>query len=966
MADQKKLFLLDAMALIYRAYFAFTNNHRINSKGQNTSAVFGFTTTLLEVLKKEKPTHIAVAFDTAAPTARHEEFAEYKAHRQEMPEDISSNIPLVYKLLEAFNIPVLAMDGYEADDIIGTLARVAEKEGFKTYMMTSDKDFGQLVDTNTFIYRPARAGEGALVMGVKEICARWEIETVDQVRDILGLMGDSSDNIPGIPGVGEKTAIKLLKEFGSVEKLIENTDTLKGSLKEKVEKNKEMAVQSKRLATILTNVPVKISLEDLTLKELNREAVTALFTELEFRKLADQVFGNKQNGTPSSPVKGTTVELKPPVKKAAVAVTQTEFFWTNAPETVIAPTSIKQEIEQQGLLFGDDLSAATSFKTIADVTHTYLIAQTEAERKTLIKKLTEQKEFCFNTQATDTDPLRADIVGISFSFKSSEAYYVPVSSVFDAAKATVAEFKKVFEDENIGKSGHDMKFDIELLSRYGVEVKGKFFDASIAHFIVQPEMPQSIDAMSEAHLKYSSILIENVIGKKERGKERINIRDVPVEKVSAYASERADITFQLKEKLEPLLKKTETKKLFDEVEMPLVSVLSDMEQEGVRLDEKVLKELSGELAHDIVKVESEIQQMAGAQFNVSSPKQVGEILFDHMKISDKPPKTKSGQYSTGEDVLVKMESKHPIIRRILDYRELVKLKNTYVDTLPDMVNPATGRIHTTFSQTVAVTGRLSSDNPNLQNIPIRTERGREVRRAFIASDKDHVLLSSDYSQIELRIIAELSGDEGMLQAFTSGEDIHTSTAAKVYGVDLKGVTPEMRRNAKMVNFGIIYGISAFGLADRLNIARSEAKQIIENYFRQYSGVREFMDESIEKARHQGYVETVMGRKRYLREINSANQTVRGFAERNAINAPIQGSAADMIKIAMINIHRELTARKLKTRMLLQVHDELVFDLFDPEEKEVCGLVEEKMKTAIPLDVPIVVELGVGENWLEAH
>jgi DNA polymerase-1 len=962
MPQDKKLFLLDAMALIYRAYFAFSNNPRINSKGQNTSAVFGFATTLLEVLKKEKPTHIAVAFDTEAPTSRHEEFSDYKAHRQEIPEDLASNIPLVVKLCEAFNIPVIAMDGYEADDVIGTLAKVAETKGFDTYMMTSDKDFGQLVDEHTFIYRPARAGEGAVVMGVKEVCARWEIENVDQVRDILGLMGDASDNIPGIRGVGEKTAIKLIKEFGSIENLIKNTDKLKGSLKEKVENDKDMAVQSKRLATIQIDVPVKIEPEELEWKDMNRDAVRELFTELEFRRLADQVFSNKQNGTSTtSPLeRGKGGEAK---KTSATSTSQTSLFWTNAPETVevAAPTA-----EEELTLFPGEPSAGTSFKTIADVKHNYIVAQTEAERKALIKKLSEQKEFCFDTETTGTDAIIADIVGMSFSIKPFEAYYVPTPSVYDAAKAIVNEFKKVFEDESISKSGQNLKFDMQILNRYGVEVKGKLFDTMVAHFLVHPDMSHGMDAMSEAFLKYSPISIEELLGKKERGKAQGNMRDVPLEKISEYAAEDADVTLQLKEKLIPMLQKTGVKKVFEEVEMPLIPVLTDMELEGIRLDAKVLKELSGELTNDIIKAESEIQQMAGAQFNVSSPKQVGEILFDVMKISDKPPKTKTGQYSTSEDVLSKMENRHPIIRRILDYRELVKLKNTYVDSLPEMVNPTTGRIHTCFNQIVAVTGRLSSDNPNLQNIPIRTERGREVRRAFIASDKDRVLLSSDYSQIELRIIAELSGDEGMLQAFSSGLDIHSATAAKVYGVDVSAVTSDMRRNAKMVNFGIIYGISAFGLAERLNISRTEAKEIIENYFRQYSGVREYMDESIEKARSNGYVETVMGRRRYLRDINSANQTVRGFAERNAINAPIQGSAADMIKIAMINIHRELQRKKLKSKMVLQVHDELLFDVLKEELPEVKSIVEEKMKTALPLKVPVEVSIGTGNNWLEAH
>jgi DNA polymerase-1 len=953
MNSDKKLFLLDAMALIYRAYFAFSQNHRINSKGQNTSAIFGFTTTLLEVLKKEQPTHIAVVFDTEAPTTRHEEFTDYKANRQEIPEDLAFAIPYVEKMVEAFNIPVLSMDGYEADDVIGTLAKKAEKEGFNTYMMTPDKDYGQLVDEHTFIYKPARGGNPAEVMGVKEICARWEIDRVDQVVDILGLMGDAVDNIPGIRGVGEKTAIKFIKEFGSVENLLNNTDKLKGAMKEKVEAGKEDALKSKKLARIIVDVPITTNLESLSCKEWNKEALRELFNELEFRRLGEQI------GI-TAPVAKPESELK---KKIAVpAATQGSLFFTSDTEVLVSH-SIEEAIAE---LPQTEAQPGTVFRTIADVKHNYIIADTKEKRKVLIDELAKQKSFCFDTETTGLDALRAELVGMSFSIKPCEGYWVPVPANQEETKKIVEEFKSVFENEKIEKIGQNIKYDMTVLLQYDVQVKGSLFDTMIAHFLIQPDMKHSMDIMSESFLGYSPVKIETLIGKKERGKEQGNMRDVPLEQIAEYAAEDSDITLQLYEKLSPQLKKYNAEKLFNDVEMPLVPVLTAMEAEGINLDINALHDLSKTLEKDIDIYQNEIQKLAGTEFNVGSPKQVGEILFEKMKIVEKPVKTKTGQYSTAEDVLSKIEHKHPIIKKILDYRELVKLKSTYVDTLPEMVNPRTGRIHTSYNQVVAVTGRLSSDNPNLQNIPIRTERGREIRKAFIPRDSDHILLSADYSQIELRIIAEISGDKGMIDAFKSGEDIHSTTAAKVYGVALKDVNADMRRNAKMVNFGIIYGISAFGLADRLNITRTEAKGIIENYFMQYPQIKEYMDESIEGARSKGYVETVMGRRRYLRDINSANQTVRGFAERNAINAPIQGSAADMIKIAMINIHQGLQKKKLKSKMLLQVHDELVFDVFKPELDEVKEFVLDKMKSALPLKVPVEVGVGSGVNWLEAH
>ncbi|HQW22086.1 MAG TPA: DNA polymerase I [Bacteroidia bacterium] len=940
---KKKLFLLDGMALIYRAYFGFSNNHRINSKGLNTSAIFGFTNTLLEVLRKENPSHIAVVFDTSGPTARHEEFPAYKAHREEIPEDLAKSIPYIFRLCECFNIPLLTKQGFEADDIIGTLAVKAEKEGFDTYMMTPDKDFGQLVDEHTFIYKPARAGGGAEVMGPAEVCKRWDIERVEQVKDILGLMGDASDNIPGIPGVGEKTAIQLVKQFGSIENLLENTDQLKGKLKEKVELNKEMAIQSKRLATIILDVPVNNNLNDLIAVEPDKEKLRELFTELEFRRLAEQL--NLSNVPAAEPGKSKPIVLQS---------SQTSMFGDD--NTVVVPVEEKNE--------EPELAAEKDLNTIHTTEHKYFLADSEKERKNLLAELLKHESVCFDTETTGLDSSTAELVGLSFSVKKHEGWYVPVPADQKAAKKIVDEFKPFFENEKIEKIAQNLKYDLAILQRYGVELSGKTFDTMIAHFLIQPEMRHNMDVMSETYLSYSPVSIETLIGKKS--KEQLNMRDAPIDAVAEYAAEDADITLQLKENFEPKLKKAGLEKLFHEVEMPLVNVLMDMETEGIRLDTASLKELSEVLAKDIAITEKEIQDMAGMVFNVSSPKQVGEILFEKLKITEKPVKTKTGQYSTAEDVLSKLENKHPMVRRILDYRELVKLKNTYVDVLPELIDKSTGRIHTSYNQVVAVTGRLSSDNPNLQNIPIRTERGREIRKAFIARDKNFVLLSADYSQIELRIIAELSNDPGMLSAFNSGEDIHAATAAKVYGVALKDVTSDMRRNAKMVNFGIIYGISAFGLSERLNISRGEAKEIIDNYFRQYSHVKEYMDNAIESARKKGYVETILGRRRYLRDINSANATVRGFAERNAINAPIQGSAADMIKVAMINIHNDIKKKKMKSKMLLQVHDELVFDAHVDEVEDLKKLVDHRMKTALPLKVPIEIGMGTGANWLQAH
>ncbi|MFY9310120.1 MAG: DNA polymerase I [Bacteroidia bacterium] len=962
----KKLFLLDAYALIYRAYFAFSNNHRINSKGLNTSAILGFTNTLVEVLKKEKPTHIAVVFDTAEPTVRHVEYTEYKAQREAMPEDLSSAIPYIIKLIEGFNIPVLYSHGYEADDVIGTLAKKAEQHGYTTYMMTPDKDYGQLVSENIFIYKPARLGNGIEILGVKEVCAKWEIANVSQLIDILGLMGDKVDNIPGIPGVGEKTAIQLVKDFGSIEGLIQNTDKLKGKLKEKVEQNADKAIMSKRLATIICDVPVEWNEKSLEREEPNKEVLKELFAELEFRRLAEQL-GLTGTGPASFDAETTSApvpKIQTPKKTVKSNPGQADLFASEADEVI----ALEQELQiEEAAIDGDEAASKSSSQLarIDTIPHVYHLVDTFEKRQQLIAELSRQPEISFDTETTGVDANQAELVGMSFAYKTAEAYYIPFPADQSEAQQMVNEFKPLLENDAIIKIGQNIKYDLSILKRYGVELKGKLFDTMVAHFLIQPDMRHNMNVLAETYLNYSPVSIETLIGKK--GKGQLDMRSVPIEQIKDYAAEDADVTYQLKTVFEPMLGKAHAQKLFEEIEVPLIPVLADMESEGISLDKSALNELSVGLQKDITSIEAEIQQLAGTPFNVSSPKQVGDILFEVLKIVEKPKKTKTGQYATGEDVLVKLVGKHEIVGKILDYRELVKLKNTYVDTLPELINPLTGRIHTSYNQVVAVTGRLSSDNPNLQNIPIRTERGREIRKAFTARNENYTLLSADYSQIELRIIAGLSKDAGMIEAFQSGQDIHKATAAKVYGVGLEEVTSDMRRNAKMVNFGIIYGISAFGLSERLNIPRKEAATIIENYFAKYPGIKAYMDESIQVAREQGFVETVMGRRRYLRDINSSNFTVRGFAERNAINAPIQGSAADMIKIAMINIHKDFKAQNLKSRMLLQVHDELIFDVWNEEIDVVKPIIENRMKNAMPaLNIPIEIGMGTGRNWLEAH
>ncbi len=922
MPEEKKLFLLDAMALIYRAYFAFSKNPRINSKGLNTSAVFGFTNTLFDVLKNEKPTHIGVAFDTLAPTQRHTDFVDYKANREAIPEDLAMSIPLVKKLLEGFNIPVLFADGYEADDVIGTLAKKAEKQGFKTYMMTPDKDFGQLVSENIFIYKPARMGNKAEVLGVKEVCEKFGIEKPEQVIDILGLWGDASDNIPGIPGIGEKRAKELVSEFGSMESLFENTDKLKGKIKENVENFKEQGLQSKSLATIILDAPVEFEPDQLKISEPNPDLLKELFDELEFRNIAQRVFTDLS-------VKG------------------------GSPMTV------------QGDLFSEDeTEGEKEIKTIETTDHQYHLVESEEQRKDLIKKLENCKSFCFDTETTGLDAHQAELVGISFAIEPGEAWFVTLPENYHECQTIVQSFKPVFENDAIEKTGQNLKYDISMLKWYHVEVKGKLFDTMLAHYLIQPDMRHNMDLLAETYLNYKPVSIESLIGKK--GKKQLSVRSVDVKVLSDYACEDADITLQLRHALEPELKAAGAIKLFDDMEVPLVPVLASMESEGVKLDIQALRDYSKQLQAEIHGLEKEIQEHAGAEFNIASPKQLGEILFEKLKIVEKAKKTKTGQFSTSEDVLMKLVNKHPIIQNILDYRSLTKLKSTYVDTLPDMVNPRTGRIHTSYNQAVAATGRLSSNNPNLQNIPIRTERGREIRKAFVPRGDNYTLLAADYSQIELRIIANLSQDEGMIKAFNDGIDIHTATASKVYGVELNQVTSDQRRNAKTVNFGIVYGISAFGLSERLNIPRGEARDIIDSYFEKYPGIRAYMKKTVEFARENGYVQTIMGRRRYLRDINSQNAVVRGFAERNAINAPIQGSSADMIKIAMIKIHDAIRKENLRSKMILQVHDELIFDAHRDEVEKLKPLVLDHMVNAIPLKVPVVVEMNTGENWLAAH
>ncbi|RCH55735.1 DNA polymerase I [Mucilaginibacter hurinus] len=935
----KKLFLLDGMALIYRAHFALSKNPRFTSAGMNTSAVMGFTNTLLDVIRKEKPTHMAVVFDTDAPTERHTEFEAYKAQRQAMPEDLSAALPYVIKVILGFNIPVITADGFEADDIIGTLAKKAEAKGYQVYCMTPDKDFAQLVSENIRIYKPARMGNDMEILGVKEVLAKWEVERVEQVIDILGLWGDAVDNIPGIPGIGEKTAKALIKQYGSVENIIANSHELKGKLQENVIQYAEQGLLSKRLATINLDSPVELDEAGLEICAPSRDLLEPLFAELEFRTIGKRVFGEEFSVT----------EMK-------AAPVQTDLFGNPVNAGYTSLTVDVQDITEP--------EVPVAAKSIATTEHEYHLADTPEKRAELIRLLKQQKDICFDTETTGTDANHCELVGLSFAIKPGEAWYVPVPHNETDAKALVAEFKPVLEDPAIGKIGQNIKFDLMTLKWYGLNIKGKLFDTMLAHYVLDPDTRHNMDILAENYLNYTPVSITTLIGPK--GKNQGNMRDVEIEKIKDYAAEDADITLQLKQVFEPKLKQAEAEKLINEIEHPLIYVLADMECEGVKIDIDTLKEFSKELESDLGKLEKVVYEKAGVRFNISSPKQLGEVLFEKLQLDPKAKKTKTGQYQTGEDVLTALSTKSDIVRDILDFRQLLKLKSTYVDALPQMVNPKTGRVHTSYNQAVAATGRLSSQNPNLQNIPIRTERGREVRKAFIPRDSGHIIVSADYSQIELRIIAEISRDENMMQAFIDGIDIHTATAANVYGVPVNEVDSTQRRNAKAVNFGIIYGQSAFGLSQNLGIPRKEAAEIIEQYFIQFPGIKRYMSDTMNFARENGYVNTLMGRRRYLRDINSANQTVRGFAERNAINAPIQGSAADMIKIAMINIHNEFKAKNVQAKMTMQVHDELVFDAPQDEVELIKPIIVDNMKNAIKTEVPIIVEIGSGLNWLEAH
>ena len=959
----KKLFLLDGMALVYRAHFAFITRPILTSKGVNTSALYGFTQMLLDIQKNQQPTHLAVAFDTQAPTQRHVEFPDYKAHREEMPEELSAALPHVRQMAAALNVPVLICDGYEADDIIGTLVRSAGKEGFTSYMVTSDKDFGQLITANTFIYKPSRSGEGVEIIGLPEIQSRWGVQRPEQVVDVLALMGDASDNIPGVPGIGEKTAMKLIAQYDTLENLLAHAGELTGRVKQTLETNREQALLSKRLATIICDAPCAVDLEALKVQPPNEEKLKALLVEFEFNSIGRRLFGEdfkagRGGGMQKEEGRMQKLSAAAPGDQAVEQLVLVSETAGEVAETKPAP-----------------VTASPNLKTIADVPHEYHLVSSPAERAALIQTLQKLKCFCFDTETTSLDPKQARLVGLAFSFAPHTGYYVPLPPDDGSPEFRIPhsafrispildEFRPLLESDRIEKVGHNLKFDLSVLNWQGVSVGGKLFDTMVAHSLIEPEMRHGMDYLSEVYLGYTPVPISKLIGDNKSG--QLNMADVPVAKVAEYSAEDADVTWQLRAALEPLLKEKGQERVFYEVESPLIPVLVDMEFEGIRVDAGALAEFATQLSKEMNESEKAVYRLAGTTFNLNSPRQLGQILFDILKIGDAPKKTKTGQYSTDEQTLAALATDHEIVQRLLEYRTASKLKSTYADALPEAIWPKTGRIHTTYNQVMTTTGRLNSQNPNLQNIPIRTERGQEIRKAFVPRDGEYRLLSADYSQIELRIIAALSREKAMLEAFKAGVDVHTATAARVFGVFPDLVTPEMRRKAKMVNFGIIYGISAFGLSQRLGIPRKEAADIIDQYFRQFPGIRRYIDETIEFAREHGFVETVTGRRRYIRDIRSANNTIRGAAERNAINAPIQGTAADMIKLAMISIHRELVRGNLKTRMLLQVHDELVFELYQPEQPEVLLMVEEKMKTAIPLDVPLAVEMGVGDNWLAAH
>jgi len=923
-----RLFLVDAYALIYRSYYAFIKNPRVNSKGQNTSAVFGFINTLEELLRKENPTHIAVAFDPPGGTFRHEAYEHYKAQREETPEDIRASVPIIKDIISAYNIKMLEVPRYEADDVIGTVAKIAEKEGLEVYMMTPDKDYGQLTSDKVFMYKPNSFGGGFQILDAKAVTEKYNISSPDQVIDLLGLIGDSSDNIPGCPGVGPKTAEKLIQEYNSIENLLEHTSEIKGALKEKLESNKEQIIFSKFLATIKTDVPIDFDKDEFLRKPVDEEKLKNIFEELEFRTLISRVLNKEPNPT--------VVKTTAPV--------QGNLFEEFAPEST-----------------GNfEYSTLTSLK---DIPHDYHLVEREEDIEQLIKKICEQDSCSFDTETTGLDPISSELVGMSFSFKESEAYYVPVPPKFEEAKIIVQKFRCFLESDKIVKIGQNIKYDIVVLKKYGIEVKGPLFDTMIAHYLLNPELRHGMDYMAETYLQYRTIHIDELIGSK--GKNQQNMRDVPKNIICDYASEDADITLKLKNILEKDIKENDLEKLLYEMEFPLIYVLADMEYCGVKLDTEALRSSSVSLTEELRKIEEEIYKLAGMEFNINSAKQVGEVLFERLKVIDKPKKTKTGQYTTSEEILEKLRDKHLVIGKILEYRGLKKLLSTYIDALPLLINPKDNKVHTSYNQTVTSTGRLSSSNPNLQNIPIRDEQGKEIRRAFIADD-DCLFFSADYSQIELRIMAHLSQDPNMMEAFNSGEDIHAATAAKIYKIPIDDVTSDMRRKAKTANFGIIYGISVFGLAERLNVPRSEAKELIDGYFDTYHDVKRYMDESIQVAQKQGYVETILGRKRFLPDINSRNAVVRGYAERNAINAPIQGSAADIIKLAMVNIFERFGSENIRSKMILQVHDELNFSVVQGEEEKVKQIVVEEMERAYKLTVPLIVDCGLGDNWLEAH
>ncbi|MBK6813946.1 MAG: DNA polymerase I [Saprospiraceae bacterium] len=926
----KKLFLLDAYALIYRAYYAFIRTPIVNSKGFNTSAIYGFTITLMEVLEKQKPTHIAVVFDHPSQTLREQEYSNYKANREETPQPIKDANPWIRDIIKGMNIPYYDMEGYEADDIIATLAAKAAKEDFDVFIMTGDKDLAQCVNHKVKMYRPGKQGAPAEILGIEEVKEKFSIQDPLQIIDLLGLMGDAVDNIPGVSGVGEKTAVKLIEEFGSIENIYERIDEVKGKLKDKLLEGKENAFLSKRLATVVSDVAIDLDENALVMEAPNREVLSPIFAELEFRTIGKRLFGDEFSVN----------------RKAAPSSTPTLF----------------EDITEESDSMDDGIEAAN---TIANTPHTYHIAQNEAEHKSLVVLLLGQKEIAFDTETTGLDSIDTNVIGMSFSYQAHDAWFVPVPIDFDQAKEIVLRFKPVLESETITKIGHNIKFDWQVIRQYGVEIKAPFYDTMVAHYLIDANQRHKMDFLAETYLQYTPVPIEALIGK--AGKRQKSMSEVALKEIAEYAAEDADVTFRFKKVFDPLLSQKELTKLYHEVELPLVETLQEMEWQGVQVDAVFLKEYSDQLGVELTEIKEKIFEQVGAEFNLDSPKQMGEILFDRMKIPYTGPKTKTGQYQTNEDTLSKLADAHPIIDAIVNYRELAKLKSTYVDSIPALINHRTGRLHTTFNQTIAATGRLSSINPNLQNIPIRTDRGKEIRKAFIPRDAEHIILSADYSQIELRIIADISKDENMMAAFQAGEDIHTATASKVFNVPSAEVTKEMRRRAKAVNFGIAYGQSVFGLSQTLNISRGEAKEIIDNYFTQFPGIKQYMTDTIAFAKKHGYVQTLLGRRRYLPEINERNFTVRGQAERNAINSPIQGSAADMIKVAMVKLHERLKKEQFKSVMTLQVHDELVFDVLRTELERIKPVIEHEMKIAIPgLTVPIVVEMGSGDNWLDAH